>query len=184
MSEAKTVWLPFFENFRISPGAAAFISATKRSPEGSKAIPRGSARSVANVLSVPSGANTRIASPPGPPSFPSVVTQRFPRPIKSEADGTLDGRESCRANKNTRCACRRKLEDDLISGVRGKEIACGVKGEAKTLPGKRTKRALGSVRRKFENGARYGGTVLIKRHDKHVACSINRDSFGCRVNSA
>ena len=76
--EAKTVWLPFVENFRISPGAAAFSSATRRSPEGSKAIPRGSARSVANVLSVPSGANTRIASPPGPPSFPSVVTKRFP----------------------------------------------------------------------------------------------------------
>src|SRR5437870_6141532 len=71
MSEAKTVWLPSVENFRISPGAAAFSSATKRSPEGSKAIPLGSARSVANVLSIPSGAHTRIASPPGPPSFPS-----------------------------------------------------------------------------------------------------------------
>jgi hypothetical protein len=27
--EAKTVWLPFVENFRISPGAAAFSSATR-----------------------------------------------------------------------------------------------------------------------------------------------------------
>jgi hypothetical protein len=60
----------------------------------------------------------------------------------------LDARESCRANKNTPCACRRKLEDSLITGVRGKEIACGVKGEAKTLPRKRTKRGLGTVRRK------------------------------------
>ena len=87
MLEAKTVWLPFFENFRISPTAAALSSATKRSPEGSKAIPRGSARLVANVLSVPSGANTRIASPPGPPSFPSVVTQRFPDRSKVRPTG-------------------------------------------------------------------------------------------------
>jgi len=87
MPEAKTLWLPFVENFRISPGANAFSSATRRSPEGSKAIPQGSARSVANVLSVPSGANTRIASPPGPPSFPSVVTKRFPDRSKARPTG-------------------------------------------------------------------------------------------------
>ena len=63
MPEAKTVWLPFVENFRISPWADnSFSLATRRSPEGSKAIPRGLLRSVANVLSVPSGANTKIAS--------------------------------------------------------------------------------------------------------------------------
>jgi hypothetical protein len=70
----------------------------------------------------------------------------------------LDACESCRADKNTRCACRGKLEDGLILGVRGKEIACGVKGEAETLPRKRTKRALGSFRSKFENAARKDGT--------------------------
>jgi hypothetical protein len=36
----------------------------------------------------------------------------------------------------------------LITGVRGKEIACGVKGEAKTLPRKQTKGALSSFLRK------------------------------------
>ena len=28
------------------------------------------------------------------------------------------------------------------------------------------------------------GLVSSKRHDKHVACSVNRESFGCEVNSA
>src|SRR6266480_2436525 len=84
--------------------------------------------------------------------------EEIPEPVKSETDGKLDACESWRADKNTLCACRRKLEDGLIRGVRGKEIACGVKGEAKTLSRKRTKRALGSIRRKFENGARSGGT--------------------------
>ena len=51
MPEANTVWLPSVENFRISPGADNCLSsATKRSPEGSKAIPRGLLRLVANVL--------------------------------------------------------------------------------------------------------------------------------------
>jgi hypothetical protein len=58
MPGAKTVWLPFVENFRISPGAGNNLSsATRRSPRGSKAIPRGLLRSVANVLSVPPGAS-------------------------------------------------------------------------------------------------------------------------------
>src|SRR5438132_3500147 len=88
MPDAKTVWLPFVENFRISPGADnSFSSATRRSPEGSKAIPRGLLRSVANVLSVPSGANTKIASPHGLPSFPSVVTKRFPNRSKARPTG-------------------------------------------------------------------------------------------------
>jgi hypothetical protein len=64
--EAKTVWLPCFENFRISPGADNCLSsATKRSPEGSKAIPRGLLRLVANVLPVPSGAIPGSRHPPG-----------------------------------------------------------------------------------------------------------------------
>jgi hypothetical protein len=87
--------------------------------------------------------------------------EQIPGSVKSETDGKLDACESCRPDKNTRCACRRKLEDGLITGVCGKEIACGVKGEAKILPRKRTKRALRSIRRKFENGARKDGTVLI-----------------------
>src|SRR5262249_43839852 len=110
--------------------------------------------------------------------------EEIPRSVKSEADGKFDAGESRRADKNTRRTCRRKLEDGLIRGVRGKEIACSIKGEAETLPGKRTKRALGSVRRKFENGAGKDGTVLIKRHDKHVAYPINRESFGCEVTTA
>src|ERR1700730_8382022 len=110
--------------------------------------------------------------------MPEPANTEIVHPVKSQTDGKLGACESCRADKNTPCACRRKLEDGLIRGVRGIEIAYGVKDEAKTLPGKRTKRGLGSVRRKFENGARSGGTGLIKRHDKHVACSINRESFG------
>jgi hypothetical protein len=45
--------------------------------------------------------------------------------------------------------CRKPsaTSDSLITGVRGKEIACGVKGEAKTLPRKQTKGALSSFRR-------------------------------------
>jgi hypothetical protein len=69
-------------------------------------------------------------------------------PVKSETDGKLDACENCRVNKNIPCDCRHKLEDGLITGVRGKEIACGVKSEAKTSPRKQTKGALSSIRRK------------------------------------
>ena len=56
-------------------------------PKGQKLFHGGLLWSVANVLSVPSGANTKIASPHGLPSFPSVVTKRFPNRSKARPTG-------------------------------------------------------------------------------------------------
>jgi endonuclease/exonuclease/phosphatase family metal-dependent hydrolase len=78
--------------------------------------------------------------------------QEIPGPVKSETDGKLDACESCRADKNTWCACRRKLDDSLITGVRGKEIACGVKGEAETILSKYHAQAAWSELWKSMNG--------------------------------
>ena len=133
MPEAKTVWLPFVENFRISPGAASNLSsATRRLPEGSKAIPRGLLWSVANVLSVVSGANTKIASPPGPPSFPSVVTQRFPDRSKARR----------RRRRPPQCSTQRAgiasphAEGDELSGViRDGEVNAFISGPAAFVGG-------------------------------------------------
>lgn len=83
--EAKTVCEPSGKYFRMSPGPVVIISATKRLPSLSKAMPRGWLRPVANVLSTPNGSNSRIAS--GSTLLDSVDTKRLPWQSKIKPTG-------------------------------------------------------------------------------------------------
>src|SRR5438105_7706428 len=81
-----TVPVPPGVNFRISPVVAKGTSATKRLPALSKANPRGSSLSpVAKVVSVPSGANLRIAPSLG--TLSALDAKRLPDPSKARPTG-------------------------------------------------------------------------------------------------